>query len=101
MTTAPEAPETRTKAHVDYCPCSKPPGVWGEGGWHWRDMDETLLASLEIEWVREHVHREPTSDERRACTARAKSNIADYRDTPYGIERCPAWAARLQMGASS
>lgn len=88
-----------TTTHIDHCPCSKAPGVWGEGGWHWRDMDETLLASLEVEAVRQAVHREPTDEERRGALVRAKAKLHDYVGTPYGIERCPAWVARLRLSA--
>lgn len=80
---------------VDHCGCSKPRGCWGMAGWHFRKIDETLLAAWEIESFVKANQRQPTPEERHQCLLRAPIAGKQYLGTDYGYEPCPAYQAKL------
>lgn len=81
--------------HVDHCSCSKPPGCWGEAGWHFRELDETEIAAREVDRLAAELKRSPTREERQQRVRYAAHVASLYAGTPYGYERCSAYAAAL------
>jgi hypothetical protein len=85
---------------IDSCGCRKPPGAWGQSGWHFARWTKHSFVKRQLEKAREDTQGEPSTEMLDAWVAKFEGMAEHYAGVPYAYEPCRAYQDAIRKEVS-